>query len=149
MEYNYRTVPAIFLYVFEYLFAIQFLAVIACDQIVHYDSHIVFDGSSLFPTYQSVWRPEQRAVDELVGFLDVGYIALCCHDGALYVVHGVVADAMSSADNIGIDFGMLSGVVADTEECCFYAVGIEQIQNPRCHFRNRAIVECKEGNNIL
>jgi len=57
------------------------------------------------------------------------------------MVHGVVTYGMPSVYHFNCFFRMLLYVVANHEECRFYAIVVKQVEYPWCNFGYRPIVE--------
>ena len=61
------------------------------------------------------------------------------------VAHAVVLDGVAAPHDFPDDVGMRGSLLADTEETCFDAVAVQDVQHHRRDFRVRAVVE-RDGN---
>ena len=60
------------------------------------------------------------------------------------MVHGVIAHAVTAAQNFVEQLGVAAHIVAHEEEGGFHAIEIEGIEHPRCHLWDRTVVESEK-----
>ena len=88
-------------------------------------------------------RAEQSALATyyLVALSYVAAVAFYEMSCPTHVVEGVVAYDMSVLTNLFEQLGIFANVVADDEECGFYAPRAKCLKDERCGFGDRTIVE--------
>ena len=143
MEDNNRSVAGVALDVVEHLLGFHLLAIVAGDQVVHDDCEARPEHLALRPSQQSVRWTEQRTVDEFVGMEDVEQIAACGNLGALQVIHGVVAHAVSSPLDFFEQLRVACHIVAHAEEGGLDTILVKDIEHPWRDLRDGSVVKCE------
>jgi hypothetical protein len=95
-------------HVVEDLVGCEMARVVACNQVIHYYGVLFSDESRLLGGEKPMRGTEESTVDVAVGFFDVVQIIGCLHFESLKVVHGVVADSVSSTDHLLVDIGIFA-----------------------------------------
>lgn len=141
MEHYNGTVARIFLHVSEHFFRRLAARIIASDKVVHYNVVVILDGSGLTPAHEAVRRAEERAVDQGVGHSDVAHVLPAAGVHALKVVHGVVAEAVTTPPDLIKQLRVPPDIVAHHEEGGLDVVLVKYVKHPRRDLWNGAVIE--------
>ena len=117
------------------------LGVVARDDIPHDDFVAAAKECILWYAHPAVGWPEEVATDVSIGFFDVVAVFVQGMAEAADVVVCVVSDLMTIIDDLLIEFGVFTDVVADHEEGGVYAMLLEDLQDEWCGLGDWAVVE--------
>ncbi len=145
VENDYRAVARISLDNLDDLFGREIAVIVAGDDVIHYNAVVLLDFPGLIPHHQSVWRPEEMAVDQTVGFGNVTCVAVERSAESRQMMHGVIAERVPSPLDFLQQFGVASNIVTDKKKGGFHVIFVEHIKHPRRHLGNRSVVESQVG----
>ena len=98
----------------------------------------------LFGRNAAIWRAKKHRLCLSGTLPNVVKVGQVFGNPTIDVIHGMVADGMSSVFHLLENLGVLLNVVPHTEESRFGIVLFQLLQYPRCNFRNWAIVKSEE-----